>query len=148
METKVGDVALVFVKYILWAVLTAMLVFILLTGRTSLIAVIARYADTGFYQAKQVRVIDQVYLAIAGILALASIVVLQHYMTNASGWKNTLRRFAFSLGILLIVLALFILVAQISHGDIFTSAPSVIALFGPLLAGTSFIVVGAIYKTF
>jgi hypothetical protein len=147
VETRIREVVLVFAKYILWIALSALIVFILFTGRTSLIAATARFATEGFNEAMQARLLDKVYLIIAGLLGLVGMVATQHYMTNSSGWKNTLFRFAFVCGILLVVLAFFTLVTQASHGDLFTSASSVIVILGPLLAGASLIAISAAKKS-
>ena len=129
MELKANKIALVLVKYILWAALTVMIFFVLLMGRASLLGAVAGYAGRGFYQTMQVRVFDHVYLIIAGLLALAGMVIMQQYMANSKGWKNMLLRFSLALGIMLVVLALFTLVIPIFQRETDISA---IARQGPL----------------
>jgi len=122
MELNANKIALVFAKYILWAAVTAMSFFVLLIGRASLLGAIAGYAGRGFYQTMQVRVFDKVYLIVAGLLALAGMVIMQQYMGNSKGWKNLLLRFSLALGIMLAVLAIFTLVIPIFNVETDISA--------------------------
>ena len=144
---KASKSAPIIAKYVLWAALTVMFFFVLLTGRASLLAAVAGYAAKGFYQEMQVRLVDKIYIIIAGLFALVGIVVTQHYMANSYGWKSMLLRFALALGVLLIVLALFTFIKQIYQCDLFESVISTVTFLGPLLLGATLVTVTATMKS-
>ena len=147
MQIKADKAAKVFVMYLLWLTLSAMIFFLLLTGRTCLLTAMARYSTKGFSQSMSARLFDKIYMIIAAIAALSIIIVLERYMANAFGWKNLLLRFARALGSMLVILTVITGITQAYHRDLFRSFISALFLVGPATLGAVLIAISSVFRS-
>ena len=126
--------------YLFWLALTAIIFFLLITGRTALLTAIARYSAKGFHQSMQTQLFDKIYVIVAAVVALVAIIASERYLAKSNRWKILLLRFALVLGITQIVLAFFTFITQAFGGNLFSSAFLIFVLFGPFLVGCALIV--------
>lgn len=91
--------------FLTWLVTCALGLWIVLVGRSALLAFLVNvYIGDSVVRKLRARFFDQVYFVVAGLLYLIFIFTIENYLRSGLPQRDTLRRFAKTVGVELLVL--------------------------------------------
>ena len=123
--------------YLIWAILTVGAIFLMFSGRTAILAVLARYSAQGFNQRMLVGTLDKLYMIGAGIVILSFTIAAERYLSNSKSRKALAARSLLCLGIEFSTLVLSTLMIQLASRTFLGSMVLMITLLVPIIAAAA-----------
>ena len=139
-------IAFIISSYAIWALLAVGSFFLMFSGRTALLAALARYADSGFSQRMLVGTLDKAYMIGAGLLILGYCIGIERYVTIARSWMDLGGRSLKALGIEAFALFASTLTIQLAARTFFASFVFAFTLLLPLIAAVASFVGGTVLR--
>ena len=122
-------------SYVLWFAVVAGGIFLLLSGRSALMAALGRFSARGFDERMRAGVLDKLYMIAAAILVLGASVFAEHYLTHARRWTVLWDRVLRCVAIEAVALAVTAGITQVAARTLFGSFGATFALFLPVAGG-------------
>jgi hypothetical protein len=128
-------ILLTITSYVVWFAVTAGLIFLLLSGRSALMAALARFSARGFDERMRAGMLDKMYMIVVAVLVLGASVLTEYYLTHAGRWSVLWDRVLRCVAIEAVVLAITAGITQVAARTLFGSFGATFALFLPVAGG-------------